>query len=68
MPISRIQKSLDDAVVGCASMPAYLRKRPWEHEETWVLERVLKARRTDIAKIEYILECRKGSSRRGSAS
>ncbi len=55
-----LRKSLDDAVVSLACHPAYLRGRPWEHEETEVLLRVLESRRADIKKLEYILECRKG--------
>lgn len=54
------RKALDEAVVSLACHPQYLRNRPWEHEKTWVLERVLASRRADVEKIEYILECRKG--------
>lgn len=63
MEPKRLRKSLDDTVVSLACHPQYLRTRPWEHEETWVLERVLESRKADIEKLEYILECRKGERR-----
>jgi hypothetical protein len=60
-----LRKSLDDAVVSCAALPRSMRKRPWEHEQSWVLERVLASRRADIKELEYILECRRGCQEPG---